>query len=290
MSEIRTHYDNLKVSEQASTEELRAAFKYRFEKFHPNSHPGNRQRALGYLQILKESYAILSDPLKRGIYDSWIEEQRSEEKKDSIQDIETELNGNEAQAAIESDSPPVAGTPLGTERIKTENRLYSWVYPISFLVLAAVVYLGWVYLARNEYPGLTSLENIDETTPGYQFNFENRCHSPVTLAIRYWGLDDDWHMAGWWDVDPGSSVYLEDSDGNRLISNNAVWFYYVRTVDETRIEWAGKNLFIFDGAMLRMVEVSDTVGDSEWSISCDSDSETPTRGSAPGEPAEASGT
>ncbi len=271
MSEFRTHYDNLKVSEQASIEELRAAFKYRFQKFHPNSHPGNSQRALGYLQILKESYAILSDPLKRKIYDSWIEEQRNEKKKDPIRNIETELKSSEAPTAVEANTCPVAETLPDPERIKTGNRLHSRVYPISFLALAAVVYLGWVYLTRNEHPGLTSLENLDEITPGYQFNFENRCHYPVTLAIRYWGLDDDWHMAGWWDVDPASSVYLEDSDGNRLISDNAVWFYYVRTVDETRIEWAGKNLFIFDGTMLRMVEVSDTVGDSEWSISCDTD-------------------
>ena len=257
MPDFRTHYDNLKVSEKANTEELRVAFKNRFLKFHPDNHPGNRERTLGYLQVIKESYSILSDPAQREAHDEWIAEKRSELEK-------------EAGSAVERGSK--------SEEIKTGNRLFSWKFLILGLALAIIAYFGSTSLNMDDFPVLSMLKGIDETKPDYQFNFQNQCRYPVTLAIRYWGLDEKWHKAGWWDVEPGDAVYLEDTDGNRLISNNSIWYYYAKTIRGDSIEWSGKYRFNFNGSALRMIEMEDTAGDSDWIISCDTDAQPQTNG------------
>ncbi len=244
MPDFRTHYDNLKVSKQATSEELRAAFKSRFLKFHPGNHPGNRERTLRYLQIIKESYSILSDPEQRKAHDSWIAEKKSTSKKDG---------GEES------------------EGIKHRNRLLSWKIPVSVLLLGILAYFGSTFMNLDDYSVVSLLESNEETNAENQFNFENQCRYPVTLAIRYWGVNEEWHKAGWWDVDPGDRVYLKDTEGNRLISNNAIWYYYARTNKGPDIEWTGKYPFRFDGSVLRMIELKDTVGDSDWFVSCDSD-------------------
>ncbi len=255
MPDFRTHYDNLKISEQADSEELRLAFKNLFLRFHPGNHPGNSKRSLGYLRIIKESYSILSDPIQRKAHDSWIAEKRVE-------------LGIETSPATETDS-------------RIGNRHYSWKFLISALVLVILVYFGSTFLNLDDYPLVSMLESSDEADPEYQFNFKNQCRYPVTLAIRYWGLDEEWHKAGWWDVEPGDLVFLEDSDGNRLISENAIWYYYARTIGGDSIEWAGEFPFIFNGKVLQMIELQDTSGDSDWSVSCDANAPPGALGSPP---------
>ena len=65
MPEFRTHYNHLKIEEDASIEDIRAAFKVYFLKFHPNKNAGNKQRAKQVMLIVSEAYSILSNPQKK---------------------------------------------------------------------------------------------------------------------------------------------------------------------------------------------------------------------------------
>lgn len=73
---IRTHYDNLKVSRDAPPEVIRAAYKSLTQKYHPdrNSDP----QAAKIMLHLNEAYEVLSNPEKRANHDQWI---RTEEWK-----------------------------------------------------------------------------------------------------------------------------------------------------------------------------------------------------------------
>lgn len=79
---MRTHYDNLHVSEKASPEVIRGAYKALAQKWHPDKHPDQREKAERYFKIINKAFDILSDPKLRVEYDAWLAAQRSA---DSVQ-------------------------------------------------------------------------------------------------------------------------------------------------------------------------------------------------------------
>ena len=74
-AEMGTHYDSLKVTEDAPQEVIRAAYRVLSLKYHPDTSNGSRQ-ALRMMQTLNEAYAILSDAGKRADYDGELHRRR----------------------------------------------------------------------------------------------------------------------------------------------------------------------------------------------------------------------
>ena len=77
MKKIRTHYQNLQVTENASIEVIRGAYKYLAQKWHPDKHQGDRAKAEDIMKILNTAYEVLSDPELRKDHDQWIALQRN---------------------------------------------------------------------------------------------------------------------------------------------------------------------------------------------------------------------
>ena len=77
MKKTRTHYDNLQVTENASPEVIKGAYKYLTQKWHPDKNPSDRAKAERVMKILTAAYEILSDPERRKNYDQKIARQRS---------------------------------------------------------------------------------------------------------------------------------------------------------------------------------------------------------------------
>ena len=265
MPRIRTHYDILKVPEQATIVDLRAAFRYQFLRLHPGNYPGDLKRAANYLKIIKQSFSVLADSEKRNDYDRWLAEIRSGS---STPGLEMEDERDAKIIATSSRMVPESSTSefVTTESEKAINVGLAWKLLPASLVIVALIYFGWDYLTKQIVA--TRLFTSAEIDIDNEFNFENQCPDSVILAIRYWSLDNEWQMAGWWEVEPGESVYLEDEDGNRLISDNAIWYYYARTKSADIVEWKGRNRFKFNGELINMIELRDNEGDSNWSVSC----------------------
>ena len=257
MPKFRTHYDHLKVAENASIEDIRTAFKIYFLKFHPDKYAGNKQRAERVMKNVSEAYSILSNPVKRAGYDAWIAENRQEAK----QGFSTSSELKQVQSL--EDTSPEENSPLADKKSSL------WKPALLVTFLAAFAYAGWLVFDIENYQTSVLGRIINSPKEGYGFVFENKCRHPITLVVRYRGLDDDWHMAGWWDVGSGESFYLEDENGNRLTSSGSIWYYYARTTDEANLEWTGRNRFTYNGTRLSMIEIEDIEGDSEWSTSCD---------------------
>lgn len=72
MGAVKTHYDNLQVTRNASPEVIRAAYKGLTQRYHPDRHPEDRARYERVMKILNEAFEVLSDPLKRAEHDAWI--------------------------------------------------------------------------------------------------------------------------------------------------------------------------------------------------------------------------
>ncbi len=71
MSDLHTHYDNLKVARNAPPEVIRAAYKSLSQRYHPDRNP-DTPSATRVFQMINTAYDVLSDPAKRREHDAWI--------------------------------------------------------------------------------------------------------------------------------------------------------------------------------------------------------------------------
>lgn len=73
---MRTHYDNLNVSEKAAQEVIKAAYRALAQKWHPDKNPHQRDRAEYYFKLINRAFEVLSDPIARTQYDAWLSKER----------------------------------------------------------------------------------------------------------------------------------------------------------------------------------------------------------------------
>jgi hypothetical protein len=74
---MQTHYDTLEVTETASPEVIRGAYRFLCQKWHPDKNSGQRTTAEAMTTALNIAYAVLSDPERRRAYDSSLRSRRS---------------------------------------------------------------------------------------------------------------------------------------------------------------------------------------------------------------------
>lgn len=65
----KDYYEILGVSKDASTEDIKKAYKDLVKKWHPDLHPENKEEAEAKFKEIHEAYEVLSDPQKRAQYD-----------------------------------------------------------------------------------------------------------------------------------------------------------------------------------------------------------------------------
>jgi len=83
MANIRTHYDNLKVTRDAPASVIKAAYKALCQTFHPDKFQGSTEEAERVIRLVNVSYAVLIDPVKRAGHNAWIREQEAKAKQQS---------------------------------------------------------------------------------------------------------------------------------------------------------------------------------------------------------------
>ena len=88
---------------------------------------------------------------------------------------------------------------------------------------------------------------------GHFFKVKNSCHKKVQVAIRYKRTNGQWASECWWQLNPGQSFYLANN-GDRLITENKIWYYYAEEIGGSRV-WSGTdNTKKCGGRTLRMKE------------------------------------
>jgi len=69
---MKTHYDHLQVSRNASQEVIRAAYQSLVQEWNPDRHANNKEKADRMLKTINTAYEVLSDPKSRAEHDRWI--------------------------------------------------------------------------------------------------------------------------------------------------------------------------------------------------------------------------
>lgn len=79
---MRNHYYTLGLSENATPEEIKAAFKRLAVKYHPDKHMGNTDMEEKFKSV-NQAYQVLSDPYKKAQFDLQLQYQRFHEAQSS---------------------------------------------------------------------------------------------------------------------------------------------------------------------------------------------------------------
>lgn len=90
---MRTHYDNLKVSQDAPVEVIQAAYRTLAKKYHPDIN-NNTPEAVRIMQIINASYEVLIDPMKRKEHDRWIMKETWRERAEATLERNSKTNTN----------------------------------------------------------------------------------------------------------------------------------------------------------------------------------------------------
>lgn len=92
------HYETLQVSETASEEVIKGAYRYLAQRWHPDKNPDSKEHAEAQTRKINIAYSILSDKHARAEYDN--ELQRTRMKKES----HTNPNERSSQTQTENKS------------------------------------------------------------------------------------------------------------------------------------------------------------------------------------------
>jgi hypothetical protein len=121
---------------------------------------------------------------------------------------------------------------------------------------------------RSQMP--TTHEGPSSESEVGTFYVTNNCEHPITLLLRYKTLAGRWRTTGTWEIEKNQAYYLEDTEGRRLQTDYAYWFYYAETSHGADLTWSGAHNYDYQGTTFPMIKMEDREGDINWSLSCDS--------------------
>lgn len=120
-----SYYDVLEISQNASPEVVRAAYKSLIQRHHPDRNPHDPNVAERSALVVK-AYQVLADPATRAAYDA-------------------ELKGRQNRLALFDAGNTEALRPAGSRR---DGRRYQWLLWVSFATLAILLWRMW----SSDYP------------------------------------------------------------------------------------------------------------------------------------------
>lgn len=157
MSKIHTYYDNLKVSRNAPSEVIRAAYKSLAVKYHPDRNLSNKDDATRVMALINEAYEVLSDVEKRKQHDIWIKEQENPKIKNDV--IQPNLGTDNNSEIIKNTNYEIYSlakdiyylkeklTALGFSKNKYINNLLLIIsYPLSLSLVFLLTYNFWTFV------------------------------------------------------------------------------------------------------------------------------------------------
>jgi curved DNA-binding protein CbpA len=115
--DIRTHYDNLQIKENASDAVIRAAYRALSQKYHPDRNPNNPEQYTQIMGMINKAYQVLSDPELRAKHDRWIKVKKEQYTSGNLQTpVKPQYNDTTSPASSSAGSFDQTWKDLGDSR------------------------------------------------------------------------------------------------------------------------------------------------------------------------------
>ena len=100
----QTVYDILEISENASDEIVRSAYKALAKKYHPDVYAGSKEEATRRMAEINEAYSVLSDMTKRREYDFFLDREQYQAEEDQTDNSSEPSTPQQTQYYAENSS------------------------------------------------------------------------------------------------------------------------------------------------------------------------------------------
>jgi curved DNA-binding protein CbpA len=139
------HYETLEVSQNASQEVIKAAYRSLMQRYHPDRNPGNAGAAERSL-LVGRAYEVLSDPARRAAYDIELKQQ-----------LASHLIGIRVKSH---------DVPRRQAKADRDNESYWYLWPL----IALIIFSGWfiLSLSKKEQSPEAELKEIRQSLVGNQ--------------------------------------------------------------------------------------------------------------------------
>lgn len=149
------YYEILEVSQKASQEVIKAAYKSLMQRYHPDRNPDNAEFALHASRVV-QAYEVLADLDKRAVYD-----------------IELKQELSEQLSNIRDRSWNVQASSASTDRLVVKESKSYW---FLWLLIALILSSGWLILSlsKKNQSSESELKEIRLSFEGNQLTPEQR--------------------------------------------------------------------------------------------------------------------
>ena len=95
-----TYYEILQVTENASEEVVRMAYKALAKKYHPDVFEGNPQEAEEKMKIINEAFEVLSNSEKRKLYDEFLASKKKSFSQQTTEEVSSQKDSQVKEKKI----------------------------------------------------------------------------------------------------------------------------------------------------------------------------------------------
>lgn len=174
---MQTHYDNLKVSQDAPIEVIQAAYRSLAKKYHPDVYPAHPD-AERIMRLINTAYEVLRDPVRRKEHDAWISRENGKNFKEKNQK-ETTTEPSSQSVNSQDVKPP----HWSTQFIKTVMLILRSTFMI-FRVIAICSLVGWLgyILIFDNHRSDSGSTNTHSPAADKKIPFSSECAIPMETA------------------------------------------------------------------------------------------------------------
>ena len=154
-----TLYDVLEVSEKASEEVIKMAYKALCKKYHPDIYKGDPDYANQKMYEINEAYSILSNQSKRTEYDKKLFNSRKNAEKDTLHtDTYTPKNNTSAETEKQQEFKDKKTIEKHTNK--------TIIFVVLFIIIGLILFIiiGTSYKPSIESPNESKIYDENETT------------------------------------------------------------------------------------------------------------------------------
>lgn len=164
------YYEILEVSQNASPEVIKAAYKSLMQRYHPDRNPDNAEIAR-HASLVVQAYEALSDPGQRAAYDVKLKQQSASHAN-----------------IIRNNIWNAPASPHFENELTTKPSKSYW---FAWLLIALIILSSWLFLSLTKKQPSPVSEDTQLSQRQVQTNAKHADAPPETLKVEAWKKESD---------------------------------------------------------------------------------------------------
>ena len=226
-----TYYELLEISENASEEVIHMAYKALVKKYHPDVYIGDKNFAEEKMKAINEAYSVLSDSVKRSVYDAFLKRKRAE------------------QGASEQNKQSETETKSQPEKVK-KGGFKKWILLAGALFIAVLLILPLT--------AISDIETVKDSVVLVEVYDEN--NNEIATGSGFCAFNKNWIITNFHVVEGAGKIKIVTDDYEKISVEDIVFFNRKKDIAVLLVDGSFTPLKIGDGENIQIKDKITTIG------------------------------